>query len=165
MGISVFGNINYFVGKSKLLDALAIFCARFLPYLMVAFLFGFCFYRNDVRLFFYAILSGVFARVVINELVHLFYKRQRPPRVVEAKVLIPLPKNYSFPSGHASFFFGLSFLLLFFEKDLAIIFIVLTCIVTVSRVFCGVHWFRDILAGALAGFISAIIIYYLFNLI
>jgi undecaprenyl-diphosphatase len=159
--LSIFKDLNYFAKRWRWLDLLAIFCARFLPYLMVVFMLVFSLYRNDIRLFFYAVLSGVFARFVVNELVHLVYKRQRPPRVVEAKVLIPLPRNYSFPSGHASFFFGLSFLLFFFEKELAIIFIILTCVVTVSRVFCGVHWFRDILAGALAGLVSSIFIYYL----
>ena len=37
--ISVFKNINRFVGKSKLLDWFAIFCAKYLLYVIIAVLF------------------------------------------------------------------------------------------------------------------------------
>jgi len=167
MTLSVFRNINQFASKSKLLDWTAIFFARILPYFLVAFLFFYAFYVKDSRLFFYPIFSGVFARFVINEIVHLFYKRLRPARAEKTNLLIPLPKNYSFPSGHSSFFFGISFYLLFYgiSQSLAICFIIFSCVIGVARVFCGVHWFRDILAGALAGAISAVIVNYFINII
>jgi len=161
---SVFKNINRLAGKSKLLDGFAIFCARFLPYLMVVFLFFYSAYRSNLYLFFYAIISGVLARL-LNEFVRLFYTRERPARLEQTKVLIPLPKNSSFPSGHSSFFFGLAFLLVFYNTYLAVIFIVLSFFIGIARVFCGVHWFRDILAGVLVGFISGSIIYYLLIII
>jgi len=160
---SVFKNINQFAKKWEIVDLLAIFCARILPYLMVLFLFFYSIYTQYFYLFVYAILTGLFSRFVINELVHLFYKRQRPAYLEQAKVLIPVPKNSSFPSGHSSFFFGVSFFLFFYNAYLALIFIALSFLVGVARVFCGVHWFRDIVGGFFAGAISAVIIYYLFT--
>lgn len=159
--ISVFKNLNYFAGKWKALDVAAIFCARFLPYLMAIFLFFYSVCISNISLFFYAVLSGLFARFVINELAHLFYKRQRPAYLEQTKILIPVPRNFSFPSGHSSFFFGISFFLIFYNIYLAITFIVLSFVIGTARVFCGVHWFRDILGGCVAGLMSAGIIYYL----
>jgi undecaprenyl-diphosphatase len=161
MPFSVFKNINRFAKKWKTLDILAIFLARFLPYLMIIFLFFYSIYILNFAVFFYAILSGLFARFIINELVHLFYKEQRPAYLEQTKILIPVPRNYSFPSGHASFFFGISSFLFFYNIYIAIIFTFLSFLVGTARVFCGVHWFRDVLAGALAGFASALIIHYL----
>lgn len=161
--ISIFKNINQFAGKWKSLDTSAILFARFVPYLLVIFLFFYSVLVSNIYPFFYAILSGLFARFVINELVHLFYKRQRPAELEETKILIPVPKNLSFPSGHSSFFFGISFFLIFYNIYLSVIFIILSFLVGTARVFCGVHWFRDILAGALVGFISTLIVHGLLN--
>jgi undecaprenyl-diphosphatase len=156
--ISVFKNINHFAKRWKIIDALAVFCARILPYLMVIFLFFYSVCVSNFYLFFYAILSGLFARFIMNELVHLFYKRQRPAYLEQTKILIPVPKNYSFPSGHSSFLFGVSSFLLFYNIYLSITFVFLSLLVGIARVFCGIHWFRDILAGALSGFVSALLL-------
>jgi undecaprenyl-diphosphatase len=165
MMFSVFKNINRFAGKWKVLDIFAIFFARILPYLMAIFLFFYSLHILNIYLFIVAILSGLFARFIINELVHLFYKESRPAELRGTKVLIPVPKSYSFPSGHASFFFGISSFLLFHNIYLAITFFLLSFLIGIARVFCGVHWFRDILGGFAAGLLSAIIIYNLVILI
>lgn len=160
---SVFKNLNRFAGKSKLLDNSAIFFARILPYFMVAFLIYLCFLQKNLYLFLLPVLSGGLARL-LNEVVHIFYKKERPAYLFGTKVLIPAPKNYSLPSGHASFFFGIAFYLFFYNTILAIIFIIFSCFIGLARVFCGVHWFKDILAGAFVGFISVLIVYSLLNI-
>ena len=112
-------------------------------------------------MFIYPFFSGLFAAFVITKIIYLFYKEERPAELRSAKVLIPVPKNPSFPSRHAALLFGTSFYLFFYSVPLAILFVVCSCLVGVARVFCGVHWFRDILGGILSGAFSAIIIYYL----
>jgi undecaprenyl-diphosphatase len=161
---SVFKNINRFVGKSKTLDYSAIFLARFLPYLLVVFLFLYSLRARDINLFVFPVISGVLARL-LNEVVHIFYKEQRPASLSEAKVIIPVPKSLSMPSGHASFFFAMSFMTFFYNIPLAVIFIICSCLIGIARVFCGVHWFRDIIAGTVMGFISSLIVLGLVNLL
>jgi undecaprenyl-diphosphatase len=162
---SVFKNVNRLAGKSELFDGIAVFFARYLVYSMAAALLFYAVAVYNLRLFFYPLLSGLFAILVINKIIYFFYKEHRPAELKRTKVLIPVPKNPSFPSSHASFLFGLSFCLLFYNMPLAVIFLALSCIVGIARVFCGVHWFRDIVAGVLVGLISALALHALANFI
>jgi len=154
---SVFRNINRFANKSKTLDRFAVFCAKYLLYLMIVFLLSFAFAVHNWQIFFYSLFSGLLSAFVLDKIIYTFYKEQRPAYLANAKVLILIPKNPSFPSRHASLLFGMAFYLFFYSTPLAIFFIVLSCLVGISRVFVGVHWFRDILGGAFVGFLSVII--------
>jgi len=160
---SVFKNINRLAGKSKLLDFFAIFCAEYLVYLLIVFLFFWATFTNNWQIFVYPVVSALFAAFAVGKFIHIFYRRKRPAFLENAKVLIHVPQNPSFPSRHASILFGISFYLLFYNFPLAIIFIVCSCLVGIARVFCGVHWFSDIATGAIVGFASSQLIYYLVN--
>lgn len=162
---SVFKNINRFAKKSKLLDDFAVFCAKYLIVLMMVFLVIFALVSHSWRAFFYPLLAGLVGAFVVNKIVYIFYKEKRPAEFKGTNILISVPKNPSFPSRHAAVAFGISFYLFFYSFPLAIVFIICSCFVGVARVFCGVHWFHDILGGVAAGLISAIIIYYLLSII
>lgn len=162
---SVFKNINRFANKSKLLDRLAIFFARYLAYLSVVFLIVFSVAVKNLNLLFVPILSGIISRFLITQTIYFIYKKPRPNALTGVKILIPVPKTPALPSGHASFFFGISFMLFFYNIPLAIFFTIASCLIGIARVFCGTHWFSDILAGAFVGFVSALIIYSLLILI
>ena len=158
---SIFKDINQFAGKWKLLDSFAIFCAKYLLYLMVASLLLVAVNMHSRGIFFYPFLSGLSAAFIINTVIYFFYKRNRPAELKSTKTLISVPENPSFPSRHAALTFGVSFYLFFYNSQLAIIFLICSCIVGIARIFCGVHWFLDILGGIVSGLLSAIIIYYL----
>lgn len=156
--------INSFAGRWKWLDVLAIFCAKYLPYLLLAILIIFSVLNRRYYILFYPLLSAFFAIFVVNKLIYLFYKEARPSELKETKTLISVPKNPSFPSRHAAFFFAASFSLFLYDVFLFQVFILCSCIIGVARVFTGVHWLKDILGGVITGFLSAIIVYYLFNI-
>jgi len=163
--LSVFRNINRFAKKSRLLDFLAIFCAKYLVYVLAVVLVALAFVEKSWQLFFYPLISGLFSAFVISEVIYILYKEKRPATLGGTKVLIPVPKNPSFPSRHASLLFGGSFYLLFYNVPLGLIFIACSLLVGVARVFCGVHWFRDILAGAAIGLVSSLITISIINCI
>lgn len=165
MRFSLLKLINSFSCKSKTLDKIAVFFAKYLAYLMTAFLIALSILEKNIQILVFPIFAGLFARFIINEVVHMFWKRERPSSLKMTNVLITPPRNSSFPSGHASFFFGISFTLLLFNIPLAIISIICSCIMGLSRIFCGVHWSSDILAGVFAGLFSTYITYYLTLLI
>ena len=134
-------------------------------YLMVLFLFTFAVMHHSRGIFVYPFFSGLCAAFIFDKIIYIFLKAKRPAEIKGTKVLIPIPKNPSFPSRHASLLFGISFYLFFYNIPLAICFIVCSFLVGIARVFCGVHWFHDILGGIVAGALSSIIIYYLISLI
>lgn len=87
------------------------------------------------------------------------------PRPLEA--LIKMPSTYSFPSGHtltSLVFYCILFYLLTIKskrsvKIIGFIFsLSLICIVSVSRIYLGVHYFSDVLGGFIIGIPCVLII-------
>lgn len=87
------------------------------------------------------------------------FRRPRPDYA-----LISLPKDFSFPSGHTLFSVGFYGLIIYFIWKLninKIIKYILTFIISIiiilicaSRLYLGVHYFSDVLAGFILGILS-----------
>jgi undecaprenyl-diphosphatase len=154
-----FNLINGYAGKWKYLDFLAIFFAKYLGYLLIICLAIFALVFKNINIFLIPLLSGVVSRLIINQIIYFFYKRKRPSEILSIKTLIKKPNHPSFPSGHTSFFFAISFSVLFYDLTIGSIFLVLSFFIAFFRVFTGVHWPFDILAGIFAGLISSLIFF------
>ncbi len=103
-----------------------------------------------------AILLGVSSLAgVSNALMKLLFRRPRPQLGWGA----PLPSSYSFPSGHAMgsaaaygiMAFVLASLYPGLRWPLAVTTPLLILLIGLSRVYLGVHWPSDVLAGFAAG--------------
>lgn len=83
--------------------------------------------------------------------------RARPSAVhAYPKPLVHAPLTGSFPSGHAATAFACATTLTFFLPRWAPAFFVLAAAIAWSRVYNGVHYPLDVLAGALLGVLVAI---------
>lgn len=102
-----------------------------------------------------AALSGVLVSSLIKDLI----SRPRPPlRVPDPGPLVALPGTSSFPSGHATVAFACATMLAATDRRLAIPAFALAAGVAWSRVYVGVHYPLDVLAGAVLGVLLATVL-------
>jgi undecaprenyl-diphosphatase len=73
--------------------------------------------------------------------------------------------RYGFPSAHATNSFGLAFYIIYsFRRSLLSITMFLWAVLMCyTRVYLGVHYLGDVVAGMMLGLVNATIIYYLFK--
>ena len=157
MDAFLFQKINGLALESCWLDTLGIFFAEYFPYMvafcLIAFLiWNFKKYRSMVI---WAFAAGITARV-ITAIIRFLWGRPRPFVENHVKLLIPYFKTASFPSGHAAFFFGVAGVIYFYNKNLGILFFISAFLISIARVFCGIHWPADIGAGFFVGIFSAL---------
>jgi undecaprenyl-diphosphatase len=80
------------------------------------------------------------------------FERPRPPVVDHAvHPLVPVPHNYSMPSGHATAAFATAVAVGLVHRRLLAPLLALAALIAFSRVWLGVHYLTDIVAGAAIG--------------
>ena len=83
--------------------------------------------------------------------------RDRPPLAnPDPEPLVDLPETYSFPSGHAAVSFACATVLALAVPRLRVPLYALAALIAFSRVYVGVHYPFDVLAGAVLGVAIAI---------
>ena len=165
MGAIIFQRINGIANNSKFLDFIGIFFADYLLWIVVGILI-ILFLIKKTRIM--AIVAGasiILGRYVVVEIIKRLYSRPRPYLILDGvKKIISENHDYqSFPSGHATIFFALATAIYFFNKKWGIVSFVAAILVGISRIFVGVHWPLDVLAGAIVGIISGVIVNLIFK--
>jgi len=161
--IFIFNLIHSLAGRWWLLNWLGIFFAQYLPYLMVIFIIFLLLLEKNWRqqIYFFALagLSVILSRGIITEIIRFFYYRPRPFLALQFQSLLGNSDiNGSFPSGHAAAYFALALAIFYFDKKWGWRFLIAAAIMGIARIFVGVHWPSDILAGAIIGLVSAFVI-------
>jgi undecaprenyl-diphosphatase len=88
--------------------------------------------------------------------------RKRPPEVYALpEPLVHVPRDGSFPSGHATASFACAATLAFCAPRAAPAFFVLAAAIAWSRVYVGVHYPLDVLGGAVLGVAIALALRFL----
>lgn len=101
------------------------------------------------------VLAAIVVTLVATELVRIALAVPRPCQVLsDARTVAFLgcPEDPAFPSGHASRAFGIAALLAFrLPARFGALGFVAAGLIGLSRVYLGVHWPADVLAGAALG--------------
>jgi len=156
LDILIFQQINGLVGRWICLNALGIFFAEYCIYLLGG--AAVILFWKNLRRIFWLVFAVILARFSIAELIHLLWPRPRPFVENSVQVLINHAPTPSFPSGHASACFALSYIVYHYNKKAGIIFFIASFLVSIARVFVGVHWPLDIIGGAIVGIIAGWIV-------
>ncbi|MFC1663856.1 phosphatase PAP2 family protein [Patescibacteria group bacterium] len=156
----IFQEINSFALKYLWLDALGIFFAKYFGYILVLFLL-FLLVRNFKKylpIVIQAFSAAVLARLAIVNLIRWILPRPRPFVENHINLILDWTNQAAFPSGHAAFYFALSAIIYFYNRKAGLFFLLASFLISISRVFVGLHWPSDIVSGAVVGIFSAWVI-------
>ncbi|MEA3378126.1 MAG: phosphatase PAP2 family protein [Nanoarchaeota archaeon] len=104
------------------------------------------------------LLVGTGIAFCVSYLLKILIARPRPYITLNIINLVQHMSHGSFPSMHAAMTFAILPFLIKISKKLQYLWIALACLIAFSRLYLGVHYLSDIIAGSLIGFISSSLI-------
>ncbi len=123
-----------------------------------------------ILLFQYGIFSTEFLKVflvpfftfVAVTLLRHYLNFQRPYEKYQiSPLIIKLKKGHSFPSRHSTSVFIIAMAGLYINVYIGIAFLALGIIICITRVIAGVHFIRDVIAGALFSVLIGIVFFFM----
>ncbi|MBP2071301.1 undecaprenyl-diphosphatase [Thermoanaerobacterium butyriciformans] len=162
MNYAIFQFINGFAGHNNIIDKVMIFIALYSPIiyglLMVIqwFVGGDDGKKVSMDEFFAAVIA-----LSANFIISRFYFEPRPFVSHKVNLLIKHPSDASFPSDHLSGGSAITFTQIRGNKFIGVIMMLLTVLLLIARVYVGVHYPMDVIAGFIIGFLSSKLVKYL----
>lgn len=171
LDIDIFRAVNGLAGRSGTLDAVGVFFASSLIYLMAGLAVLLAWYHyatahtrrsrheavRDIAVMLHAALAAMIA-VGGNFLFSLIYFRERPFVALHGVTRLigePLTAK-SLPSDHASMAFAVAVSVILLHPKLGAALLAAATAVAFGRVFVGVHFPSDVFAGMCVGAIAAV---------
>ncbi|WP_025718307.1 undecaprenyl-diphosphatase [Paenibacillus sp. 1-18] len=149
---ALFHWINELANHLSFLNGIMRFLAQYAPYLfgVALLIYWFSFKMPHRMMVIEAVVTISIGFAISWGLGHLFYRDR--PFVGHAVIqLIHHEANASFPSNHALGAFALAAILWLHRQKYRVLWVILAVLIAVSRVWTGVHYPSDILAGAVIG--------------
>lgn len=156
----LFLQIQNLASQSMSIKMVAIFCARWLPWIVVGIASMIIIQnvtkRNHITFSFLGRWLREIISVTITLLVALgvsiglkyLIKLPRPFLTLEINPALLYGSYDSFPSGHATIFFALAGIMSYYEKNTRWFFLGSAILISIARIVVGIHYPLDILVGA-----------------
>lgn len=159
LDLELFRLVNGIAGRIPLLDALMRLLVNeyFVPTTMSLVLFALWFggtapqeRERHQRAVIYATVTLLLANILVK-LCNLFYFRPRPFAAHTVNLLFYQPTDSSFPSNPAAVGFSLATAVWLSDRRWGTVLYALAVLFAFARVYCGVHYPTDVIAGAFIG--------------
>jgi undecaprenyl-diphosphatase len=171
MNNSIFFFFYNLAHQSVFLDNLLIFFAQTFPYLVIGAAIVFLLWHHEIfsaehpfralaqkwKEIVLVFFSGIFAWILAHFLKILIHS-PRPFAVFPYIHSLISETDFSFPSGHATFYMGLAFAIFLSHKKAGYWFIFFALIIGIARIVAGIHFPIDILGGFILGIIIAYLV-------
>ena len=110
-------------------------------------------FRRTRRMGVYCAASMLLTLLVVNLCIKPLAARTRPYELIQGlKILVSRPHDYSFPSGHAANSLTCAWTIFrLAPRKYGVPALVLAVLIALSRLYVGVHYPTDVLAGAAIG--------------
>lgn len=150
--------LNGLAGRNVYLDAVFIFAAVYLIFVLAALHVLFFWRKRRLDLWVWSVAAALVAYLT-KPLIGLLHFRLRPFVMNGVTRLIEKTSaETSFPSGHTLLAFALAFGVFWFNKKWGAVFLAGALVVGLSRVIVGVHYPSDVLAGIVIAFLLSLIV-------
>lgn len=153
---------------NAVLSFLAVFCAEWLPYIIVLAAALHTFQRGalrDLLRSFFMVFGPAASAYALAALVKFLFPAMRPFAALQLTPLV-LGENplATFPSAHATFFAALGMTIFLRNqkqgKNIGKWFLLAALLIGLARIMVGIHWPSDILAGFFLGATIALLAHY-----
>lgn len=159
LDLRIFYTLYNLTGHAAWTDWFIIAIAEYIPNLMIAGVV-YAIYKAwrskriiEAKGYALALMSGLLGRAITG-IIRLFYHHLRPFVALHLTPLFP-ENSYSFPSGHAIFFFALAAGVYQVNKKFGRVLYVLAFFMGLARIAAGVHYPSDIVTGGILGVLIA----------
>ena len=104
-------------------------------------------------------VSMIIGLIVTNLIIKNWAARIRPYELIPGlQCIVPLAKDYSFPSGHATNSLACAWVLFRkTPKKYGVPALILAILISLSRLYVGIHYPTDVLGGVVIGICSAVL--------
>ena len=137
----------------KVALAFTLFCEKGIGWIiliMLVFLFA-----KDKRVGLTGMLAFCLSFLLCNLLLKNMISRDRPCWIdTTVDLLVEIPDDYSFPSGHTSFSFASAMAIFQYWKGRGVLAFIVAALIGLSRLYLFVHFPTDVLVGAVIGIVS-----------
>ena len=164
MDNTIVSTLNTWATADPLHQAITVGLANYLPYVtgIIFIIFLFRLHQSWRLRFeegFITVLAAILTRFPLGSIIKGVVARPRP--FVSLTHITPLitETDFSFPSGHALFFFALATAIFCQDKAWGTLFFVLAVLIGLGRIAAGIHYPSDILGGAIIGILFGWLLY------